>query len=87
MPETEHRSARTEQRGRLLAAAGAKAPGQPAGEPPDRHRARRHGALVALGVYMVVGSQTPDQPFAKRLAATNDDPAAQAAGDGGGPAR
>ena len=79
LPETEHRSARTEAARRLLAAAGAKAP--PAGASGASRLTvialAATAPLVALGVYMVVGSpQTPDQPFAKRLAAWRaDDPA------------
>ena len=78
LPEAERRSAHAEAARRLLAAADAKA--EPV-KPPTR--AGRIAVavvaglapLAAIGVYLAIGSpQTPDQPFARRLAAWRADP-------------
>ena len=71
LPEAERRSARTEAARRLLVAADA-APAAPTG---SGARAAVIGAaiaapLIALAAYLIVGSpETPDQPYARRLAA------------------
>jgi cytochrome c-type biogenesis protein CcmH len=76
LPDAERRSARTEAARRLLAAADA--------APPTRGTGRSGRAavivvaavtpVVALAAYLVVGSpQTPDQPFARRLAAWTEE--------------
>jgi cytochrome c-type biogenesis protein CcmH len=72
LPDAERRSARTEAARRLLAAADA-APA--AGGAGGKGRGAvivvaASAPLVALAAYLVVGSpQTPDQPYARRLAA------------------
>jgi cytochrome c-type biogenesis protein CcmH len=70
--DAEKRSAHAEAARRLLAAADARAPSG-LSSPSGRIAIAAVAALaplVAVGVYLAVGSpQTPDQPFAKRLAA------------------
>ncbi|HLK26128.1 MAG TPA: c-type cytochrome biogenesis protein CcmI [Caulobacteraceae bacterium] len=79
LPPREQRSARTEAARRLLAAAQARPPAAD-GEGNRRRLAVTAVAagtpLVALVAYLVVGSPgTPDQPYAKRLAAWTRDAA------------
>lgn len=78
LPEDERRSAHAEAARRLLAAAEQKA--EPA-KPPTRAGRLAVAAvaglapLAAIGVYLFIGSpQTPDQPFARRLATWKADP-------------
>lgn len=78
LPEDERRSAHAEAARRLLVAAEQKA--EPA-SPPTRAVRLAVAAvaglapLVAIGAYLFIGSpQTPDQPFARRLAAWKADP-------------
>src|SRR5579872_2087760 len=81
LPAGELRSARAEAARRLLAASDAPAEPQAAGLSSDRSRwlvliTAALAPLLAVAVYLGVGSpQTPDQPFAKRVAAwRNADP-------------
>jgi cytochrome c-type biogenesis protein CcmH len=76
LPDSERRSARTEAARRLLAAADA----TPGAGPPGRSGrtavivAAALVPLLAVATYLFVGSpQTPDQPYARRLAVWTDD--------------
>src|SRR5579864_4715984 len=72
LPDAERRSARTEAARRLLAAADAprSAPAEPRKGRTAVAVAAAAAPLIALAAYLAVGSPaTPDQPYAKRLAA------------------
>jgi cytochrome c-type biogenesis protein CcmH len=72
LPRDEHRSAHAEAARRLLSAADQPPPPSPAAESARRLVVVAAAAtpLIAAALYLTVGSpRTPDQPFAKRLAA------------------